>query len=142
MQLVGEQGFIEHAQFGGNYYGTSVKAVKDVAEKGKICVLDIEMEVCHITSPPPPPPFVVEFEQKERLMDSPDGGCVCVGRQASKGHGSGRANPVPLAAFDPGAGGTVKGKGNGERGQSAEAASTGRGRDGVREGGRRKDCPE
>ncbi len=40
-----EQGFIEHAQFGGNYYGTSVKAVKDVAEKGRICVLDIEMEV-------------------------------------------------------------------------------------------------
>lgn len=45
LQLVEEQGFIEHAQFGGNYYGTSVKAVKDVAEKGRICVLDIEMEV-------------------------------------------------------------------------------------------------
>ena len=40
-----EGGFIEHANFGGNYYGTSVKAVKDVAEKGRICVLDIEMEV-------------------------------------------------------------------------------------------------
>ena len=40
-----ENGFIEHAKFGGNYYGTSVKAVKDVAEKGRICVLDIEMEV-------------------------------------------------------------------------------------------------
>lgn len=40
-----EDGFIEHAQFGGNHYGTSVKAVKDVAEKGRICVLDIEMEV-------------------------------------------------------------------------------------------------
>lgn len=40
-----EGGFIEHAKFGGNYYGTSVKAVKDVAEKGRICVLDIEMEV-------------------------------------------------------------------------------------------------
>lgn len=44
-KLVDEGGFIEHAQFGGNYYGTSVQAVKDVAEKGKICVLDIEMEV-------------------------------------------------------------------------------------------------
>lgn len=41
-----EKGFIEHAEFGGNYYGTSVKAVKDVAEQGRICVLDIEMEVC------------------------------------------------------------------------------------------------
>lgn len=40
-----QKGFIEHAQFGGNYYGTSVKAVEDVAEKGRICVLDIEMEV-------------------------------------------------------------------------------------------------
>jgi guanylate kinase len=42
---VGEGGFIEHAQFGGNYYGTSTKAVKDVAEKERICILDIEMEV-------------------------------------------------------------------------------------------------
>ena len=41
-----QKGFIEHAQFGGNHYGTSVKAVEDVAEKGRICVLDIEMEVC------------------------------------------------------------------------------------------------
>ncbi|KAI9715985.1 MAG: hypothetical protein M1812_005619 [Candelaria pacifica] len=44
LQLVDEGGFIEHAQFGGNYYGTSTKAVKDVAEKGRICILDIEME--------------------------------------------------------------------------------------------------
>ena len=55
-----EGGFIEHAQFGGNYYGTSVKAVKDVAEKGRICVLDIEMEVCFLLLPlhlPNRPPF-------------------------------------------------------------------------------------
>lgn len=45
LALVNDGGFIEHAKFGGNYYGTSVKAVKDVAEKGRICVLDIEMEV-------------------------------------------------------------------------------------------------
>ena len=49
VKLVNEDGFIEHAKFGGNYYGTSVKAVKDVAEKGRICVLDIEMEVCDAT---------------------------------------------------------------------------------------------
>ena len=50
-----EGGFIEHAKFGGNYYGTSVKAVKDVAEKGRICVLDIEMEVrCYGLSTPYP----------------------------------------------------------------------------------------
>ena len=46
LKLVDEGGFIEYARFGGNYYGTSVKAVKDVAERGRICVLDIEMEVC------------------------------------------------------------------------------------------------
>ncbi|KAL9605018.1 MAG: hypothetical protein Q9219_000206 [cf. Caloplaca sp. 3 TL-2023] len=45
LKLVDQGGFIEHANFGGNYYGTSVKAVKDVAEKGRICVLDIEMEL-------------------------------------------------------------------------------------------------
>lgn len=46
LELVAQNGFIEHAQFSGNYYGTSVQAVKSVAEQGRICVLDIEMEVC------------------------------------------------------------------------------------------------
>lgn len=36
---------MEHAVFGGNFYGTSVQAVRDVAAKSRICVLDIEMEV-------------------------------------------------------------------------------------------------
>ena len=44
LELVAANGFIEHAQFGGNHYGTSVAAVKDIAEKGRICILDIEME--------------------------------------------------------------------------------------------------
>ncbi|WEW55638.1 guanylate kinase [Emydomyces testavorans] len=44
LKLVDEGGFIEYAQFGGNYYGTSTKAVKDIAERGKVCILDIEME--------------------------------------------------------------------------------------------------
>jgi len=43
--LVDKKGFIEHAQFGDNCYGTSIKAVNDIAEKGRICILDIEMEV-------------------------------------------------------------------------------------------------
>jgi guanylate kinase len=45
LKLVDEKGFIEHAQFGDNHYGTSIKAVNDIAEKGRICILDIEMEV-------------------------------------------------------------------------------------------------
>ncbi|KAF3385205.1 Guanylate kinase [Penicillium rolfsii] len=44
LDLVAQNGFIEHAQFGSNYYGTSKQAVKAVAEKERICVLDIEME--------------------------------------------------------------------------------------------------
>jgi len=43
-KLVAENAFIEHAQFGSNSYGTSVQAVKTVAEKGRTCILDIEME--------------------------------------------------------------------------------------------------
>jgi guanylate kinase len=45
-RLVAEDAFIEHATFGSNSYGTSVQAVKTVAEKGRTCILDIEMEVC------------------------------------------------------------------------------------------------
>ena len=43
--MIAQGGFIEHAEFSGNYYGTSVQAIKNVAEKGRICILDIEMEV-------------------------------------------------------------------------------------------------
>ncbi|KAI9680565.1 MAG: hypothetical protein M1817_004005 [Caeruleum heppii] len=44
LAMVGRGEFIEHAVFSGNHYGTSVKAVKDVADRGRICILDIEME--------------------------------------------------------------------------------------------------
>ena len=64
MKLVSENGFIEResppiptrryisinlldlidAQFGGNFYGTSVQAVRNIASKQRICILDIEME--------------------------------------------------------------------------------------------------
>ena len=43
--MIKEGGFIEHAKFGSNYYGTSFKAVESIEEKGQVCVLDIEMEV-------------------------------------------------------------------------------------------------
>lgn len=46
LKMVDEGGFIEHAQFGSNLYGTSVQAVKNVADQGRTCILDIEMEVC------------------------------------------------------------------------------------------------
>ena len=43
-KLIEEGGFIEYTKFTSKYYGTSVKAVEDVAEAGRVCVLDIEME--------------------------------------------------------------------------------------------------
>lgn len=36
--------FIENAQFSGNRYGTSVKAVKDVADQSRRCILDIDTQ--------------------------------------------------------------------------------------------------
>ncbi|KAM0326949.1 hypothetical protein ACHAQA_006069 [Verticillium albo-atrum] len=43
-ELVGQDGFVEHAQFGDNLYGTSKKTIEDQTAKGKVVVLDIEME--------------------------------------------------------------------------------------------------
>ncbi|PZR18189.1 MAG: guanylate kinase [Flavobacterium psychrophilum] len=85
-QLISEDAFVEHAKFGGNYYGSSKQAVQDVAEgKGKnidgstaegkrICIFDIEMEgvkqlkksplnprICFIQ-----PPSVEELERRLR----------------------------------------------------------------------------
>jgi len=42
--MIKNNGFIEHAEFGGNMYGTSVKAVQDVAMNGKICLLEIDVQ--------------------------------------------------------------------------------------------------
>lgn len=35
--------FIETAEFSGNCYGTSIKAVENVKASGRICVLDLEV---------------------------------------------------------------------------------------------------
>ncbi|CAO3612772.1 unnamed protein product [Cunninghamella blakesleeana] len=41
---VAEGKFIESATFSGNMYGTSIKAVQDVVDSGKVCILDIDMQ--------------------------------------------------------------------------------------------------
>ena len=45
-----EGGFVEHAKFGGNRYGTSKDMIRDFMGRGRIVVLDIEMEVCGLLS--------------------------------------------------------------------------------------------
>ncbi|QUC24013.1 uncharacterized protein UV8b_08254 [Ustilaginoidea virens] len=42
--LIARDGFVEHAKFGGNRYGTSKMTIEEQARKGKVVVLDIEME--------------------------------------------------------------------------------------------------
>ncbi|KAG5983044.1 hypothetical protein E4U55_000940 [Claviceps digitariae] len=43
-ELIGKDGFVEHAKFGGNRYGTSKMTIEEQTRKGKVVVLDIEME--------------------------------------------------------------------------------------------------
>ena len=42
--LIGKDGFVEHAKFGGNRYGTSKMTIDEQTKKGRVVVLDIEME--------------------------------------------------------------------------------------------------
>jgi guanylate kinase len=42
--LIAKDGFVEHAKFGSNRYGTSKKTIEEQSAKGKVVVLDIEME--------------------------------------------------------------------------------------------------
>lgn len=43
-RLIAENAFIEHAQFSGNRYGTTVDAVRRVAEQQRRCILDIDTQ--------------------------------------------------------------------------------------------------
>ncbi|KHJ44709.1 guanylate kinase [Trichuris suis] len=36
--------FLEHAEFGGNLYGTSLESVRSIQRAGKRCILDIEIQ--------------------------------------------------------------------------------------------------
>lgn len=42
--LIAKDGFVEHAKFGGNRYGTSKMTIEEQTKKGRVVVLDIEME--------------------------------------------------------------------------------------------------
>jgi len=49
--LLDRGGFVEHAEFSGNLYGTSKQAIASIVESGKRCILDIEVQgLCQIKS--------------------------------------------------------------------------------------------
>lgn len=49
--LLDDGGFVEHAEFSGNLYGTSKLAIASIVELGKRCILDIEVQVCFLLCP-------------------------------------------------------------------------------------------
>lgn len=60
-KLIAENGFVEHAKFGGNRYGTSKMALEKMRADGKVAVLDIEMEVLISLSHPSSPSIMLTF---------------------------------------------------------------------------------
>lgn len=42
--LISQAAFIEHAQFSGNFYGTSFMSVREIQKSGRRCLLDIEAQ--------------------------------------------------------------------------------------------------
>jgi guanylate kinase len=45
-ELIRELAFIEHAEYAGNYYGTSFETVRQIQQAGRRCILEIEAQVC------------------------------------------------------------------------------------------------
>ena len=46
ISLLNQGGFVEHAEFSGNLYGSSKQAIASIVGSGKRCILDIEVQVC------------------------------------------------------------------------------------------------
>lgn len=44
MTAISNNEFLEHAEFSGNMYGTSKKAVEEVLKSGRICTLDVDIQ--------------------------------------------------------------------------------------------------
>ncbi|KAI6203706.1 Guanylate kinase [Aphelenchoides besseyi] len=43
-EMIKNNEFVEFAEFGGNIYGTSRKAIEDIQHSGRICILDVELQ--------------------------------------------------------------------------------------------------
>ena len=46
LKSIRENRFVEHAEFGGNFYGTSRSAIETIARSGRVCILDLEIRGC------------------------------------------------------------------------------------------------
>ncbi|XP_030385153.1 guanylate kinase [Scaptodrosophila lebanonensis] len=77
-QAIGNDEFIETAEFSSNLYGTSKQAVREIQNQGRVCILDIEqkgVEQIKKTDLNPilifnNPPTVAELERRLRLRGS------------------------------------------------------------------------
>jgi guanylate kinase len=58
VSLLDQGGFVEHAEFSGNLYGTSKRAIDSIVESGKRCILDIEVQVFFLVVPTRDIPFM------------------------------------------------------------------------------------
>ncbi|EMR09564.1 guanylate kinase [Pneumocystis murina B123] len=82
LKLISEGAFIEYANFSGNMYGTTAKAVEEVMAKGYTCIMDIDMQgVLSIKKAPirakyvfiaPPDLDVLEERLRKRGTDAED----------------------------------------------------------------------
>lgn len=86
--LIEKNGFVEHAQFGGNRYGTSKQTIEEQTAKGRVVLLDIEMEVRSllplIPSTSPVYAFFVSVYALKEAAQVADKG---IGGQANQGLG-------------------------------------------------------
>lgn len=62
-ELIGQGAFIEHAQFSGNFYGTSFMAVREIENANRRCLLDIEAQVCTLGGSPSPLSLVLDYTE-------------------------------------------------------------------------------
>jgi guanylate kinase len=49
-ELIQDSAFIEHAEYAGNFYGTSFDTVRQIQHAGRRCILEIEAQV-RVNSP-------------------------------------------------------------------------------------------
>jgi guanylate kinase len=68
--------FLEYAQFGKNYYGTSKQAIRAIEDSGRICILDLELQgvrnVKKLQDLKTPPKFIlIRAPSLQTLVDSP-----------------------------------------------------------------------